>query len=242
VEDVAMLLDALAGGSGAYVRDFAAPRRGKDPARIGVPRRHIEAAAPDREIGGAFEQALEALGDLGLDVVDVEVEGLADAAAADFVVLNAEAFAAHERTLRVRGGEYGPSARVYHLQGAFLSAADYIAARDVGDTVRGRLDRLFSDLDALATPVAPLLTSEAARASKAHPSTGGVAVFTAPFNLTGHPALALPCGMSADGLPIGLQLVGRAGGEAELLWLAGTYEQATPWHTMHPSDAALAIS
>ncbi len=241
VEDVAMLLDALAGGASVNVGEVAAPRRRQGRARIGVPRWHIEAAAPDREISAAFEQALEAFGGLGVDVIDVEVEGLADAAAADFVVLNAEAFAAHERTLRARGGEYGRSARAYHLQGAFLSAADYIAAREVGDAVRGRLDRLFSDVDALATPVAPFLTSEAARASKAHPSTGGVAVFTAPFNLTGHPALAVPCGMSAAGLPIGLQLVGRAGGEAELLRLAGMYEQASPWHTMHPADATLAI-
>lgn len=242
VEDVAMLLDALAGGSGAYIGGFAAPRPRKDRARLAVPRHHIDAGAPDREIRAAFEQALEAFGALGVEIIDVEVEGLADAAAADFVVLNAEAFAAHERTLRARGGEYGPSARAYHLQGAFLSAADYIAAREVGDIVRGRLDRLFSDVDALATPVAPLLTAEAARASKAQPGTGGVAVFTAPFNLTGHPAIAVPCGMSAAGVPIGLQLVGRAGGEAELLWLAGIYEQATPWHTMHPADSTLVTS
>jgi aspartyl-tRNA(Asn)/glutamyl-tRNA(Gln) amidotransferase subunit A len=241
VEDVAMVLDALAGGAGVYVGEATAPRRRQDRARIGVPRRPIEAAAPDREIAADFEQALEVFGDLGVDVIDVEVEGLADAAAADFVVLNAEAFTAHERTLRAHGRDYGPSARAYHLQGAFLSAADYIAAREVGDTVRGRLDRLFSDVDALATPVAPFLTSEAARASKAHPGTGGVAIFTAPFNLTGHPALAVPCGMSAAGMPIGLQLVGRAGGEGELLRLAGMYEQATPWHTMHPTDVTLAI-
>jgi aspartyl-tRNA(Asn)/glutamyl-tRNA(Gln) amidotransferase subunit A len=242
VEDVVILLEALTGGEGAYIRDFAVPRgRGARP-RIAVPRRQIEAAAPHGEIAAAFEEALQVLGDLGMDLVEVEVEGLADAAAADFIVLNAEAFAAHERTLRARAGDYGPSARVYHLQGAFLSAADYIAAKAVGDVVRGRLDRVFSEVDALATPVAPLLTAEAARASKAQPHTGGVAVFTAPFNLTGHPALAVPCGMSAGGVPIGLQLVGRAGGEAELLRLAGVYQGASPWLTMHPAESALTIS
>ena len=83
--------------------------------------------------------------------------------------------------------------------------------------------------------VVPVLTAEAARAGKAQPHTGGTAVFTAPFNLTGHPALALPCGMSADGIPIGLQLIGRARGEADLLRLGHAYERATTWHQMHPS-------
>ena len=80
----------------------------------------------------------------------------------------------------------------------------------------------------------PVLTAEAARAAKAQPHTGGAAIFTAPFNLTGHPALSVPGGMSSEGIPIGLQLIGRAGGEADLLWLANQYEQATRWHTMHP--------
>jgi Asp-tRNA(Asn)/Glu-tRNA(Gln) amidotransferase A subunit family amidase len=89
-------------------------------------------------------------------------------------------------------------------------------------------------VDALATPVVPVLTAEAARTAKAQPHTGGSAIFTAPFNLTGHPAIAIPGGMSREGIPIGLQLVGRTGGEADLLRLAYAFEQATPWQAMHP--------
>jgi aspartyl-tRNA(Asn)/glutamyl-tRNA(Gln) amidotransferase subunit A len=232
VEDTALLLGALVGGRRSYVESLGRP---PGRPRVGVPIRHIDLAQPDPQISAAFAEALQVLRQLGMEIVEVEIEGLADAAAADFIVLNAEAFAAHEETLRTHMKEYGGSARLYHTQGAFLSAADYIVALRVGATVRDRVDDTLSAVDVLATPVVPVLTAEAARTAKAQPHTGGGAVFTAPFNLTGHPALAVPCGMSADRIPIGLQLVGRAGGENELLGLAYAYEQATPWHTMHPS-------
>jgi aspartyl-tRNA(Asn)/glutamyl-tRNA(Gln) amidotransferase subunit A len=231
VEDAALLLGALIGGRRSYVESLGRPL-GRP--RIGVPSRHIDLAQSDPQVAAAFAEAIQVLRQLGMEIVEMNVEGLADAAAADFVVLNAEAFAAHEETLRTRMAEYGPSARLYHTQGAFLSAADYIAALRVGERVRDRIDETLSSVDVLATPVVPYLTAEAARTAKAQPHTGGGAIFTAPFNLTGHPALALPCGLSAEGIPIGLQLVGRSGGEADLLWLAHAYEQATPWHTMHP--------
>src|SRR5436190_17313195 len=166
--------------------------------------------------------------------VEVDIRGLADAAAADFLVLNLEAFTAHQGWLRTRIVDYGPSARAYHTQGAFLSATDYTAAVRVGEVVRHRLEQALAVVDVLATPVVPVVTAEDARASKSRPHTGGTAIFTAPFNLTGHPAISVPGGMSAAGIPIGLQLVGRLSGDADLLAVAHAYEQATPWHTMRP--------
>jgi aspartyl-tRNA(Asn)/glutamyl-tRNA(Gln) amidotransferase subunit A len=240
VEDAALVLAALVGGRALYVDGV---RRLPERGRVGIPRRHIELAHADPEIAAAFADATRVLRDLGMEIVEVDVEGLADAAAANFIVLNAEAFAAHEATLRSRMQMYGSSARLYHTQGAFLSAADYIAARAVGQNVQRLLDEVLSAVDVLATPVVPFLTAEAARTAKAQPHTGGGAIFTAPFNLTGHPALAVPGGMSAEGIPIGLQLVGRKNGEADLLRFGHAYEQATMWHTMHPPlDAAAALS
>ena len=239
VEDAALTLGALAGGGESYVESL---RKSPGPVRLGIPRRHIQLAQSDPQISAAFAGALDVMQQLGVEIVDVEIEGLADAAAANFVVLNAEAFATHETMLRTRGADYGPSARVYHLQGAFLSAADYIGAIKVGEAVRNRIDKAFAAIDALATPVAPVLTAEAARSAAAQPHTGGTAVFTAPFNLTGHPALSLPGGMSAEGIPIGVQLIGRAGGEADLLRLAYAYEQAAPWRELHPPFDAHAES
>ena len=229
VEDASLVLDGLTGGS--YAQSLRQPT---GHASVGVPRSHIELAHPDPQISAAFADALDVMRQLGIEIVDVEIAGLADAAAADFIVLNAEAFAGHEDALRTRMGDFGRSARAYHLQGAFLSAADYIVALRVGAAVRDRVNETLSTIDFLATPVVPVLTAEAARAARAQPHAGGTAIFTAPFNLTGHPALAVPGGMSSDGIPIGLQLIGRAGADADLLRLAHTYEQATPWHGMHP--------
>ena len=237
VEDAALLLEALTGST--YAEDLRRPMR---RTRIGVPRRHIDAAHSDPQIEAAFTDALQVLRGLGIEIVDVEIEGLGDAAEADFLVLNAEAFAAHEQTLRARPSDYGLSSRLYHTQGAFLSAADYMAALVAGDVVRKRVDVVFSTIDFLATPVVPVLTADAARSAKAQPHTGGAAIFTAPFNLTGHPAISIPGGMSTEGIPIGLQLIGRARGEADLLWMAQQYEQATTWHQMHPSDVENASS
>ena len=232
VEDCALLLSAMCRGRGLYTEGLGRSPRGK---RVGVPRRHIDQARTDLEIGAAFDEALDVMRQLGMEIVEVEVEGLADAAAADFVVLSAEVFAAHEPTLRARMRDYGSSARLYQIQGAFLSAADYMGALRVGNIVRHRVDLALSTVEVLATPVVPVLTAEAARTAKAQPHTGGAAVFTAPFNLTGHPAVAVPCGMSTGGIPIGMQLAGRLDGESDLLAVAHAYEQAAPWHTMHPT-------
>src|SRR5947208_12228346 len=235
VEDVALLLEAMTGMPGNLDR-VKKPVRG---ARVGVPRRYIDEARPEPEVAAAFAEALRGLAQLGMEVVEVDIQGLADAAAADFLVLNVEAFTAHQGWLRTRIGDYGPSARVYHTQGAFLSAADYTAAVRVGEVVWHHLDEVLTAVDVLATPVVPVVTAEDARASKARPHAGGTAIFTAPFNLTGHPAISVPGGMSAIGIPIGLQLAGRLGGDADLLAIACAYQQATPWHTMRPPlDAA----
>ena len=221
-------LDALAGAS---------PRP-----RVGVLRSYAEDAGAHPDVMAAFEAALGVLAATGAEVRDVRIENLADAAAADFIVLNAEAFALHEATLRAQPQTYGPSARIYQTQGAFLSAADYIAALRVGRMVGENIDLALREHDILVSPVAPLLTAEAGRQAKARPHTGGLAVFTAPFNLTGHPALAMPCGISGLGVPVGLQLIGRRGGEADLLRIGRLYEESTPWSALRPPPIPAPIS
>jgi aspartyl-tRNA(Asn)/glutamyl-tRNA(Gln) amidotransferase subunit A len=231
VEDVALVLAALTGNARPHVDPRGQPGRAY---RVGVPARLIEQANPEPEVAASFAEAMGLLHRLGMETIEMDIEGLADAAAADFIVLNVEAFAAHEQMLRERIRDYGRSARVYHTQGAFVPAEDYRAAMRVGESVRRRLESALATVDVIATPVTPFVTAEAARASEARPHTGGTAVFTAPFNLTGLPAVAIPCGMSAEGIPIGFQLAGRMGGEADLLAVARAFEQSTSWHAMHP--------
>jgi aspartyl-tRNA(Asn)/glutamyl-tRNA(Gln) amidotransferase subunit A len=222
VADTALLLAAL---SGTAIDPVEIDVRGW---RVGVLRRFVDSAGVEAEVRAAFDSGVHALARLGVDLVDVDVPGLADARLANFVVLNADAHAEHASSLRRHAERYGHSARTYHWMGAFLSAADYLAAREVGRRVQQLLEERFSTVRALITPVSPFVTAEAARRPGVHRAGLGAA-FTSPFNLTGHPALAVPAAVSAStGLPIGLQLIGALDADATLLQLGRAYECSRP--------------
>ena len=242
VTDAALLLTAM---SGYEIGDPASwPMPTPDYAgmlqldmrgvRIGVPRSYIATVELEPEVEAAFADALDQFRSLGAEIVDVTIPGLPDTRAANFVVLNSEVYADHATTLRTQPDKYGRSAFRYHWMGAFLTAADYLNAQRVGRRIRGLVQEQFSNVAALATPTSPVVTSEAARQPGAH-RRGTNASFTAPFNLTGHPAISIPAGISAStGLPIGVQLVGPLYGEEILFQLGYAHEQATDWSSKHP--------
>jgi aspartyl-tRNA(Asn)/glutamyl-tRNA(Gln) amidotransferase subunit A len=102
------------------------------------------------------------------------------------------------------------------------------------------LERTLHEVDVLVTPTAPIPAPKL----DAGPGEIGAPLgalrstlrrLTQPFNITGSPAVTVPCGFSHDGLPIGLQLIGRPFDEARLLNLAYAYEQSTPWKDRHPA-------
>jgi aspartyl-tRNA(Asn)/glutamyl-tRNA(Gln) amidotransferase subunit A len=232
VADAALMLSIMAGYERddwqswpepvpAYAAQLTADVRGW---RIGIPRRDVEEAGLEPEVAAAFEAGLAALRRLGVELVDVVTPGLSDARAANFVILNAEAHAAHLPTLRATPEKYGRSALVYHWMGGFLTATDYLNAKQIGLRVRNLLETRFRDVRVLVTPTSPVVTAEAARRPESH-RRGANAAFTSPFNLTGHPAISVPAGISAStGLPIGLQFVGPLFDEMTLFQIAHAYE------------------
>ncbi|MGQ0568584.1 MAG: amidase [Armatimonadota bacterium] len=247
VTDAALLLNVLAAHDPSD--PDAEPRTSVDYSRnldgniqeirVGVPWHYIDEVPVEAGVRTAFELALIELERLGATLVRVEIPALAYARTANFVVLNAEHYAAHEALLRTHWARYGRSARLYLAQGAFLSAVDYLRARAAGRLAREAVDAVFRDVDLLAMPTSPVVTAEAARKPDTH-RRGINASFTAPFNLTGHPAFSIPCGMSAVGLPIGFQLVGRRYDESTIYRAAHAYEQATEWHTLSPPETVAA--
>ena len=242
VEDTALILAAIAGydhrdpaSADAPVADYTGGlTAGVSGLRLGVPRAwfdHMEGTDP--EVMSAFESALEVLGKLGAELVTLDSEPFIESRPVNMTILIAEAYAYHEETLRSRRQDYGEGVRNSVLAGAFYSAADYIQAQRARGELIARFREIFRDVDAVLSPT---MARPAGRFDTLDPA----AAFKTPnysnaFNLSGLPAISVPCGFSSEGLPIGLQVAGRAFEEATVLRIAHAYEQATPWHVRHPS-------
>jgi aspartyl-tRNA(Asn)/glutamyl-tRNA(Gln) amidotransferase subunit A len=241
VADTALLLSVMAGSGAEPAPDYLAGiETSIDGWRIGVPRRLIESAGLEPEVADAFAETLATLESLGVELVEIELPGMAQARAANFVVLNAQAFAEHEVSLRRHPELYGQSARVYHWMGAFLSASDLLDAQVIRRRVQDLVQDAFAGVRAIVTPTSPVVTAEAARKPVAH-RRGSNAVFTSPFNLTGHPAMSVPGGFSAStGLPIGIQLVGPLFDEQTLFQIGHAIERHSNWSERRIPEPVLA--
>jgi aspartyl-tRNA(Asn)/glutamyl-tRNA(Gln) amidotransferase subunit A len=238
VQDCAYLLQGFAGhdpadpaSSRAPVHDYLAPI-GRDVRglKIGVPRNYFFDGV-DPEVGRAFEDALETLRTLGAEVCDVQIPSMAGAPSF-LLILMAEAFAYHERDLREHPELYGEVLRERILAGALVTASEYMQAQRIRAEICRETAEVLKNVDVLATPTALKPATPFAQAQ--NPDFGFPRSNMPPFNLTGSPTLALPCGFSSSGLPLSFQLAGRAFEEGMVLRVGHAYEQATAWHTRRP--------
>jgi aspartyl-tRNA(Asn)/glutamyl-tRNA(Gln) amidotransferase subunit A len=238
VEDCALMLQALAGHDPAdpassrapvddYVGGLGRTIRGL---RVGIPRAYFFDGV-DPELGAAFEASMRTLEALGATVREVVIPSI-DTAWAFLVILLAEAFAYHERDLRERPELYGDVLRERFQAGGLITAAEYVQAQRLRSRLRTEMNEALTTVDVLATPT--MLGPATPFAKAFDPSFGVPKSNTAPFNVTGLPALAVPCGFSSSGLPLSLQLAGRAFEEATVLRVGHAYQQATDWHTRRP--------
>ena len=144
----------------------------------------------------------------------------------------AEAYTYHEETLQKTPELFGSSVRNRVLEGGFLTAADYINAQRARSVVNAQIRANFGRVDLF---VMPTMNRPAATFQGYDPVADRITSYTNPFNLTGLPAISLPCGFTRAGIPIGLQIAGRPFDEATVLRAAYAYEQATDWHTRRPA-------
>jgi aspartyl-tRNA(Asn)/glutamyl-tRNA(Gln) amidotransferase subunit A len=241
VEDCAILLQAIAGhdprdpaSAQVAIPEYrAALSGGIAGLRVGIPLGYLETVddlAP--ETLAAVRAAVQQFERLGAQVSQVELPELEHHRVVGSGILVAEAYTYHQETMSRQPELYGRRFRDRLVEGALLSAADYITLLRGRERIRRGMDQLMTSIDVLAMPTSPH-PAETFEADAATPTWKRTS-FTRLFNITGQPAISIPCGFSSDGLPIGLQLAGRPFEDATVLRAAHTYEQATDWHTRHP--------
>jgi len=170
------------------------------------------------------QDAFATLERLGAEVRQIERPVLGDYWLAASTVLLGEAAAYHQPNLEQRPQDYGDDVRGRIQWGLDLKAADYVrAARSMDEARRGCDQVLLSELDLLALPTT-IRTAVPIETLAQEDPTLGYTRLTAAFDLTGQPAISLPCGLTEEGLPVGLQLVGRRFDERTVLRAAHAFE------------------
>jgi len=242
VADNALLLDAIAGhdpadpGSAAtQARHFGRMLdRGVRDLRIGFVRHFHERDMPAHpEVVAALEDVARVLQAEGAQVRSVTLPALTEFAAVNRVILCSEAWSIHAPWLRTRPSDYGQLARRRLLPGAFMTAGDYVGAQRRRAEVIAAVEDQFREVDVLlcASSMDPASRlDDPAETARTYPRQART-----PFNVTGHPALAMMSGLARNGLPMSVQFAGRYGHDATVLQVAAAYEKATKWHTKKPA-------
>lgn len=242
VEDAAITLQAIAGPDPrdpttarvpvpSYTRDLA---KGAGGLRIGVPKEYFFDDI-DREVESHVRAAIERLRKLGARIVPVSVPNAVQTMLAMSSIIRVEQAAAHEQLIRTRLHLYGGTLGDRLVSASLRSAVDYIKAQRIRMLIVRDFHAAFEKVDVIATPTMPILPFKIAEQRPGGSGQGArLSHFTAPFDLTGSPAISIPCGFSASGLPIGLQLIGKPFAEAVVLRAAYAHQQATDWHTKRP--------
>lgn len=187
-------------------------------------------AACDAEVWEAVRVAAGVLRGLGARVDELALDWLVEAAAANGLMTQADAAAVHRERLQAQPERFGADVRERLLAGRDTACSEYVRARRTQAEARRRLEGVFESYDALLLPATPVAALEIEAIENSARQAPALTRFTAPFNLTGLPALSVPCGFTAQGLPVGLQIACGPWGEARLLRAGVAYQEATDWH------------
>jgi aspartyl-tRNA(Asn)/glutamyl-tRNA(Gln) amidotransferase subunit A len=228
VEDAAILYDALRGGSGGPQGPplHVAARTTARGIRLGVLRGYFTALL-DTQVASTFEHACARLRDAGVVLEERTIPHANDIAPIYVHIVLSEAAAYHARTLESRPDDYTTNVRLRLEMGRYILAEDYVRALTGRALLRREVDAALESNDALLLPALPVpatrLGVETVRVGGSEESVRNITLRqTQLFNVTGHPAIALPCGKTIDGLPVGAQLVGAR--TADLLRTAAALE------------------
>jgi aspartyl-tRNA(Asn)/glutamyl-tRNA(Gln) amidotransferase subunit A len=192
--------------------------------RIGIPRGFFFERC-DREILDSIDALMQFLRGAGAELVPVTLPSMENARTVCLTVQMPEALSYHSRHLEQRGHLYSQDFRAGLALAQCLLAEHYIRAKRFIESYRRDMDVVFADIDAILTPATPVIAPPIGAVKVSvdgvdEPAGNAITRYTSFFNMTGHPAITLPCGMHSEGLPIAAQLIGRHYADEQLLDLA----------------------
>jgi Asp-tRNA(Asn)/Glu-tRNA(Gln) amidotransferase A subunit family amidase len=245
VADTALMLQAMAGpdrrdpsATLQPVSDYrAALKDDLRGIRLGVPNTfYFEHADPD--VVAAVRTAIETMQQLGATVREVDLPHSCYGSSASWTIAYTESFAFHRANFFARSRDY-THAFLHKITGAAcLTADERVTAQRLRQVITAEFLAALAEVDAIVTPT----TAYAAYPIGGTSPQADIRSLTRPVSLTGLPALAVPCGFTSTGLPVSMQLVGRAWEESTLLRIGHAYEQAAGWHRRRPPLEARTVA
>ena len=249
VADCALMLNAIAGrdaldatSSDASVPDYSATLDGGvSGLRIGLPTEMFDYEGLAADVRDSVMRAVSVLGEQGATAEEISLPLSANSGAVFIGTADVDCATYHADWLRTRGDDYDWSTRTRLESASLVPAWAYLRAQRARELIRRELMAALDTYDIIILPTGPVAapTIEASTGRPGGYYQGrldlGRRRYTSPAALAGLPALSIPSGFSDAGLPIGMQIIGRAFDEATLFRVGQAYETATEWHTQHPA-------
>jgi aspartyl-tRNA(Asn)/glutamyl-tRNA(Gln) amidotransferase subunit A len=243
VLDAALMFDAVV-DPGLWgvrsIRTIGKIRKDVKGFKIGIPREYFfDHIHPD--VRRAVLAAIDVFKQLGANTREIDLNGMEETARIAADITGCEALAIHEKWLQDSPERYGEDVRIRLEQNRTTPATAYIQALRNRDAYMQEFARALDSVDVLLAPTTPIVAptideKEADTGTAREDVRSALLRLTRPGNLSGLPAISLPCGVSAERLPVGLQLIGGTYDEPAVFRAAYAYECATPWHRQFPVD------
>lgn len=224
VYDSKLVMSALTGGR----FDELEARESLEGLRIGLPTAFFYEGL-DPEIEARVKEVQEMLSHRGAELVPVTMPDMEHTRTVSLILQLPECLSYHSRYMEERGHLYGSDIKAGMAAGQFILAEHYVRARRMLNVYKQQMDRVFEEVDLILTPSTPCIApklgvSNVELGGKDVPAGNAVTMFFSFFNMTGNPAITVPCGLHSQGLPMGVQLIGKKGDEETVLTSALTLE------------------
>ncbi|MGM9949895.1 MAG: amidase [Lysinibacillus sp.] len=236
VSDVALMLNAMAGfdvkdpaSLNVPISDYTADLdKNIHGIKIGIPTYYMEGLEP--EVERLFNSAVATLNELGAEVRGISIPELAMSTFAGFVISSGEAATFNCEMLKMQSAAYAQDTRALLLSGTLTTATQYLKAQQARRRLAKAFQKAFDEVDVILGPTIPITAPEIGEnwAEQNLAVTARCLPFTVPANLTGVPSLSVPIGLSADGLPVGMQFMGKHLSEQQLFQIGAAWERTKP--------------